>query len=105
MFTHLVRHVENQTTPQRKTISEPTQPIDRFPGTEDWEDRIKSTKDNNRNNSEEVSQVTAQILKLKGHVFTVELKLTDRRPPRQYFHQPQRLSGSNFLVHPSKGRT
>ena len=39
-----VRHVGRQTTPQRKTNMEPTQPKDRLPGTEDRKDKIRSKK-------------------------------------------------------------
>ena len=45
LFTHPVRHVEKQTSPQRKIILEPMQPIDRLPGTEDQKDRIRSQKE------------------------------------------------------------
>ena len=41
LFTHPVRHVEKQTTPQRNVILEPMQPIDRLPGIEDRKDRIR----------------------------------------------------------------
>ena len=41
LFTHPVRHVEKQTTPQRKVILEPMQPIDPLPGTEDQKDKIR----------------------------------------------------------------
>ena len=44
LFTHPVRHVEKQTTPERNVILEPMQPIDRLPGTEDQKDRIRSQK-------------------------------------------------------------
>ena len=44
LFTHPVRHVEKQTTPQRNVILEPMQPIDRLPGTEDPKDRTRSQK-------------------------------------------------------------
>ena len=40
-----MRHVERQTTPQRNAASEPMQPIDRVPGTEDGKDRIMSKKE------------------------------------------------------------
>ena len=42
LFTHPVRHVEKQTTPQRNVILEPMQPIDGLPGTEDRKERIRS---------------------------------------------------------------
>ena len=45
LFTHPVRHVEKQTTPQRNVISEPMQPIDRLPGTEDRKERIRPQKE------------------------------------------------------------
>ena len=44
-MTHPVRHVEKQTTPQRNINLEPTQPIDRHPGTEDRKDRKKSHRE------------------------------------------------------------
>ena len=40
LFTHPVRHVEKQTTPQRDATLEPMQPTDRLPGTEDRKDKI-----------------------------------------------------------------
>ena len=45
LFTHPVRLVEKQTTPQRIGILEPMQPIDRLPGTEDRKDRIRPQKE------------------------------------------------------------
>ena len=45
LFTHHVRHVEKQTTPQRNVILEPMQTINRIPGTEDRQDRIRSQKE------------------------------------------------------------
>ena len=45
LFTHPVRHVEKQTTPQRNVILEPMQPIDRLPGTEVRKDRTRSQKE------------------------------------------------------------
>ena len=45
LFTHPLRHVEKQTTPQRNVILEPMQPIDRLPGTEDRKDRTRSQKE------------------------------------------------------------
>ena len=44
LFTHPVRHVEKQTTPQRNASLEPMQPIDHLPGTEDRKDKIRSRK-------------------------------------------------------------
>ena len=44
LFTHPVRHVAKQTTPQRIAILEPMQPIDRLAGTEDRKDRTRSQK-------------------------------------------------------------
>ena len=41
LFTHPVRQVEKQTTPQRNVILEPMQPIDHLPGIEDRKDRIR----------------------------------------------------------------
>ena len=45
LFTHPVRYVEKQTTPQRSVILEPMQPIDRLPGIEDRKDRIRPQKE------------------------------------------------------------
>ena len=45
LFTHPVRHVEKQTTPQRNVILKPMQPIDRLPGIEDRKDRIRPQKE------------------------------------------------------------
>ena len=45
LFTHPVRHVVGQTSPQRDAIMEPMQPIGRVPGREDREDKIKSKKE------------------------------------------------------------
>ena len=41
LFTHPVRHMEKQTTPQKTVTSEPMQPIDRLPGIEDRKDKIR----------------------------------------------------------------
>ena len=45
LFTHPVRHVEKQTTPQRNVTLEPMQPIDRLPGIKDRKDKIRSKKE------------------------------------------------------------
>ena len=45
LFTHPVRHVTRQITPQRDAIMEPMQPIDRLPGREDRKDKIRSKKE------------------------------------------------------------
>ena len=45
LFTHPVRQVEKQTTPQRNVILEPMQPIDRLPVTEDRKERIRPQKE------------------------------------------------------------
>ena len=45
LFTHPVRHVGRQTTPQRTATMDPMQPIDRLPGTEDRKDKIRSKKE------------------------------------------------------------
>ena len=58
LFTHPVRHVEKQTTPQRNATLEPLQPIDRLPGTEDRKDRIKSQK-------EPIKMTLMKLLKLQ----------------------------------------
>ena len=42
VLTHLMKHVERQTTPRRKATMEPMQPKDCLPGTKDREDRIRS---------------------------------------------------------------
>ena len=45
LFSHPVRHIGRQTTPQRNATMEPMQPIDRLPGTEDRKDRTESKKE------------------------------------------------------------
>ena len=45
MFSHLVRYMGKQTTPQRNAILEPMQPIDSLPGTKDRKDRAKSQRE------------------------------------------------------------
>ena len=45
LFSHPVKYVEKQTTPQRNATLEPTQPIDRLPGTEDSKERIRSQRE------------------------------------------------------------
>ena len=45
LFTHPVRHVARQTIPERDTIIEPMQPIDRLPGRGDRKDKIRSKKE------------------------------------------------------------
>ena len=45
LFTHPVRHVEKQTTPQRIATLEPMQPINRLPGTKDRKDKTRSQKE------------------------------------------------------------
>ena len=49
----------------------------------------------NQSDSNEAPQATAQKLNYQCHVFTPELRVTDRRQLTQNFHQFQRLSGSN----------
>ena len=61
LFTHPVRHVVKQTTPQRNVTLEPMQPIDRLPGREDRKDKIGSKKAN-QNDSNETTQAAAQNL-------------------------------------------
>ena len=48
LFIHPVGHVGRQTTPQRNATMEPMQPIDRLPGKDDREDRIRSKKEPNK---------------------------------------------------------
>ena len=45
LFIHPVRNLGRQTTPQRNATMEPTQPLDRLLGTEDWKDRIRSKEE------------------------------------------------------------
>ena len=45
LSTHPVRHVGKQTTPQKNITLEPMQPIDRLPGIEDREDKIRYQKE------------------------------------------------------------
>ena len=61
LFTHPVRHVEKQTTPQRNATLEPMQPIDRLPGIEDRKDKIRY-KRTNQSDSNEAPQAEAQNL-------------------------------------------
>ena len=42
LFNHPVRHVTKQTTPQKKTNMDLTQPLERLPGKEDRKSRIRS---------------------------------------------------------------
>ena len=98
LFIHPVRHVEKQTTPQRKTTMERMQAIDRLPGIEDRKKRTRSKKAN-QNDSNEKIQAAAQNLNLKCDVFTPQLRLTDRRLLN--FYQSVMLFGSNprRLIH------
>ena len=73
LFTHPVRHLERQTTPQRNATMEPTQPIDRHPGTEDRKRQNQVQERTNQNDSNETTQAAAQNLNWKCHVFTPEL--------------------------------
>ena len=45
LFTHPVRHMARQTIPQKTAIMEPMQPIDRLPGKEDRNNKIRSKKE------------------------------------------------------------
>ena len=45
LFTHPVRRAEKQTSPQRKAILEPMQPVDRLPGTEGRKDKFRSQRE------------------------------------------------------------
>ena len=45
LFTHLVRHVEKQTTPQKNATLEPMQPIDSLPGIKDRKDKIRTQEE------------------------------------------------------------
>ena len=42
LFTHPVRRVKKQSTPQRSVLIEPMQPTHRLPGTGERKDRTKS---------------------------------------------------------------
>ena len=61
MFTHPVRHVEKQITPQRNVTLEPMQPIDRLPGIEDWKDKI-------RHQREPIKVILTKLLKLQPKI-------------------------------------
>ena len=61
LFSHPVRHVKNQTTPQRKATLEPMQPTDRLPGAEDRKNRIKS-------HSESIKTTLMKLLKLQPKI-------------------------------------
>ena len=63
LFTHLVRHVEKQTTAQRNVTLEPMQPIDRLPGIEDRKDKI-------RNQREPIKVIIMKLLKLQPKIYT-----------------------------------
>ena len=91
-FTHPVRHVERQTTPQKNATMEPRQPKERLPSKEDRKESQVQDRAN-QNDSNETTQTPAQNLNRKRHVFTPELRLTDRRLIN--FHRSLRLSGSN----------
>ena len=58
LFTHPVRQVEKQFTPQRNAILEPMQPIDRLPGIEDQKDKIRCQR-------EPIKVTLMKLLKLK----------------------------------------
>ena len=58
LFTHPVRHVEKQTTPQRNVTLEPMQPIDRLPGIEDRKDKIRYQR-------EPIKVIIMKLLKLQ----------------------------------------
>ena len=47
----------------------------------------------NENDSNEIDRAAAHNINKRCHMFTLELRLTDRRPLTQHFHQSQRLSG------------
>ena len=61
LFTHPVRHVEKQTTPQRNATSEPMQPIDRLPGVEDRTDKIRYQR-------ERIKVTLMKLLKLQPKI-------------------------------------
>ena len=63
LFTHSVRHVGRQTTPQRNASMEPMQAIDRLPGTEDRKDKIRSKK-------EPIKMTRMKLLKLQPKIYT-----------------------------------
>ena len=61
LFTHLVRHVEKQTTAQRNVTLEPMQPIDRLPGIEDRKDKISYQR-------EPIKVIIMNLLKLQPKI-------------------------------------
>ena len=61
LFTHPVRHVEKQTTPQRNATLEPMQPIDRLLGIEDRKDRIRYQR-------EPIKVILMKLLKLQPKI-------------------------------------
>ena len=61
LFTHPVRHVKKQTTPQRNVTLEPMQPIDRLPGIEDRKDKIRYQR-------EPVKVILTKLLKLQPKI-------------------------------------
>ena len=62
LFTHPVRHVEKQTTPQRNATTEPMQPIDPLPCTEDRKKQSPVPERAKQSDSKKVPQTAAQKL-------------------------------------------
>ena len=58
LFTHPLRHVEKQITPEKNGFLEPMQPINRLTGTGDRRDRIRLRK-------EATKTIQPQMLKLQ----------------------------------------
>ena len=79
LFMHPLRRAEKQTTPQRNVILEPMQTIARLPRHVRPERQNQVPERANLNDSKEVPQAAAQNLNEKCHVFTPELRPTDRR--------------------------
>ena len=61
LFTHPVRHVEKQTTPQRNVTLEPIQPIDRLPGIEGRKDKIRSKKEPTKMTQMKVTKLQPKV--------------------------------------------
>ena len=62
LFTHPVRHVEKQTTPQRNATLEPMQPIDRPPRHRRPERQNQVSKRANQSDTNDAPQASAHNL-------------------------------------------
>ena len=95
LFIRPVRHVGRQTTPQRNATMEPLQPIDRLPGTEDREDKIRSKRESAKMTQMELLKMQPNfILKMPGvhSGAAIDRPETTKIPPIPdvVWHQPQK---------------